>query len=146
MWPRHVTVHNPGRMFNEARMYSIEVAHQVFGIVILISFYGVTGDAERTYANLSRVLKALEETSCPYIVCGDFNIDEKDMSIKLSEEVSGQDSSWRPHVLLQGKCVDHRLFHCQLGLKIAHAVRWKVALPHTDPWCSDGMLSKILCK
>ncbi len=74
MWPRHGMVQNPGRLFIEAKVYSIEVPHEVFGIITLVSFYGVSGDTENTYANLSRVIQALDKTRCPYIICGAFNI------------------------------------------------------------------------
>ena len=85
IWPKHIEVRNPGKLFNEARMYSIEVCHDVFGVINILSFYGVTGDQEKTCANLRRAFQVLDATRCPYVICGDFNMEASDMCTRLGE-------------------------------------------------------------
>ncbi len=69
MWPKHIEVQNPGRLFDESRAYSIEVPHAVFGMITMVSFYGTTGNRDKTFELLRRVLDKLEGTRCPYIGC-----------------------------------------------------------------------------
>ena len=85
LWPKHIETQNPGKHFDESRVYSIEVPHSNFGILAMVSFYGITGNRDNTFEHLKRFLDRLELTRCPYIICGDFNIEVQDVSDKLSE-------------------------------------------------------------
>ncbi len=85
LWPKHIETQNPGKLFDESRIYSIEVPHSVFGMITMVSFYCTTGTRDQTLENLKRVIDRLELTRCPYIICGDFNIEVQDVSDKLIE-------------------------------------------------------------
>ena len=48
LWPKHIETQNPGKLFDESRIYSIEVPHSVFGMITMVSFYGTTGNRDQT--------------------------------------------------------------------------------------------------
>ncbi len=47
--PKHIELQNPGKLFDESRVYSIEVPHSIFGSITMVSFYGITGKREQHF-------------------------------------------------------------------------------------------------
>ncbi len=59
--------------------------HPVFGVIAHVSFYGHSNNKALTFIGMTNILDSLENTRCPYIMSGSSNVDEKEMSSKLSE-------------------------------------------------------------